>query len=997
MINKSRTPCGFHRWDRQVLLLLLLLGSLGGIGLFNCQAGLLTIAAQGKSVYSLVVPKLAAESVNDAAGEMQRDILEATGADLPILRDDETIQGPFVSLGATKQAAAAGISAAEIPDEGFRIVTLNGNLFIVGLDTTTVNLIQKGGGPMSGILADDNVKEHPEIPGPAYTKNQGLSNGTANGVYSFLEKSLGVRWLMPGDLGRVVPRMATFEAPEMDLTERPGFLSRRMLAMSNGAPIGRWRLRHKLGYSFQQQAGHSWVSVIPVSMYDERPDWFAMNAAGERPRPKKGDPYYKIEATNSQVVEHFAETAIKVLKANPRLNAFSISPSDGSGWSQSPESKALYETLPAEFPYGPNPSVSVTPMVLKFYHDVSEIVAKEYPQGKISGYVGYTSSRWPPLEGRLSLPENFTPEITDLGFGYRYYDPEVRKTASALYGQWGKVAPAKWFAYALPVWLRSPGGLVQPGSPDNLNFLFQDLFLKNHIAGMGIYGNYAWDQAAMSNYLEAKMLWDPSQDANAIQKDWLVHAYGPQAGAKMMALYGKMDDGWFRPRSYNLDETFFKENYGPHYPEMEKMFLDAWGQPMTDKQKQRLALIWDNFILLQWRLRNAGYLPANYDSELTRKNKEISRMLSDTRVPVSEKDNTPAFFKFFGLNRTTNIGAKPINVKIGRLSSTEDKASSANSEVVMLYPMKDMEITINVGSIYPGSALLFYAIYESGKPRLKTDILYTGAKISFQAKANTPYYFQEALGGMKAWDHIDRWSVSVTSAKAAEGNFHEGTLTLQQAEGVDLYVYAPPELPVEIHEEGPDVIIQSELAKPAKALQAKAARAALKEALRTYEASLVKPLDRDWKFMTDFKKAGQKAGYDRSDFQDESWQEFAAIGYWQDQGFTDYHGTAWYRKSFPLPAEALDPLALNGKRLLLFFGAVDGDAVIYLNNQKIFQHNGPDLPNGNESSFVVDGTDALQVGKNTLAVQVTKNGFSGGIYKGVYLLQGSGGSGENVR
>ncbi|MEO6908574.1 MAG: hypothetical protein ABI210_11855, partial [Abditibacteriaceae bacterium] len=172
----------------------------------SCKAAPLTIATNSKSTFAIVVPKLAAVSVTAAATEMQRDIEEATGAKLPIRKDDETTTGPFISLGSTQQAKAAKITNANIADDGFHTITQNGNLFIIGIDTTTEALWWTDQNP-------GEIKLHPETPGPAYTDKGGFSSGTANGVYSFLEDQLDVRWLFPGDLGRDVPSKSTFTIP----------------------------------------------------------------------------------------------------------------------------------------------------------------------------------------------------------------------------------------------------------------------------------------------------------------------------------------------------------------------------------------------------------------------------------------------------------------------------------------------------------------------------------------------------------------------------------------------------------------------------------------------------------------------------------------------------------------------------------------------------------------------------------------------------------------
>lgn len=50
--------------------------------------------------------------------------------------------------------------------------------------------------------------------------------GTEYGVYEFLEKFVGVRWLMPTELWTEVPTKSTLSVGEIDIVDSPRFLSR---------------------------------------------------------------------------------------------------------------------------------------------------------------------------------------------------------------------------------------------------------------------------------------------------------------------------------------------------------------------------------------------------------------------------------------------------------------------------------------------------------------------------------------------------------------------------------------------------------------------------------------------------------------------------------------------------------------------------------------------------------------------------------------------------
>src|SRR5690606_23512664 len=117
--------------------------------------------------------------------------------------------------------------------------------------TTTVNL-RRGREDVT-----PETELHPEIPGPAFTPLGGFSRGTANGVYTFLEKQLDVRWLFPGDLGRDVPSKSTFTLEPLDVTETPQFNFRVLGVRGNDE----WQDHLKLGYSSRIHFTHNFDTV----------------------------------------------------------------------------------------------------------------------------------------------------------------------------------------------------------------------------------------------------------------------------------------------------------------------------------------------------------------------------------------------------------------------------------------------------------------------------------------------------------------------------------------------------------------------------------------------------------------------------------------------------------------------------------------------------------------------------------------------------------------
>ena len=574
--------------------------SLFGIGglkpaLYAASADV-TLAKDGRSVFVILHAPAAPSSVQTAAKELQHYLEATTRATLPIVASDVSPKVPFIALGDTAAARAAGIVAREIPIEGFRLASREGNLFVVGLDTK------------------DGEK----------TPQGGTSTGTLNGVYSFIEEFLGVRWLLPGEAGEDVPQRDIVLIPSVDRMDQPAFLNRRLPGVQNGQKaVEQWSQRQKLGYSLLLEHSHNWQQVVPAALHDAHPDWFA-EFGGKRP-PPVGD-RYKLETTNAELVQHFAQTAIDAFRRDPHRTVFSLSPSDSDNWSTSAASKALYDK-------DPHGKLSVTPLILKFYNDVAKIVGKEFPDRKLAGYI-YASYLYPPSGGVPPMEPNlFIVVAPSISYGYQLYRESVQQ-------DWVKVMKA-WSAHTSQIayydlfnWLKGSTGAITPPAPEILNFALPKL--KDYgIKGIYIYGTEEWSQAAVNNYVLAKMAWNPNLDANALCDEYYRRAYGPAAGSVIRELTHRIDAAV--KTFYNADLTanytatprYMSEVLAANYPQIETAYQEASAASAaaTPAQRARLEFFGDNLIVMQWQLRSQGFLPETKDSPLYRSDADIEPML----------------------------------------------------------------------------------------------------------------------------------------------------------------------------------------------------------------------------------------------------------------------------------------------------------------------------------------------------------------------------------
>jgi hypothetical protein len=157
------------------------------------------------------------------------------------------------------------------------------------------------------------------------------------------------------------------------------------------------------------------------------------------------------------------------------------------------------------------------------------------------------------------------------------------------------------------------------------------------------------------------------------------------------------------------------------------------------------------------------------------------------------------------------------------------------------------------------------------------------------------------------------------------------------------------------------------------------------ERIKKREAALKKSLldtvavaPRLWRFQLDREDVGQAQGWFAPDFDDHAWPEIEIGKTWEEQGYPDYDGYAWYRVQWVIEREWLADGPLH-----LAFGAVDGEAWVYLNGQLLGHHQGWDEPFSLELK-----PDGMKPGEaNVLAVRVYDGANQGGIYRAVTLAR----------
>ncbi len=148
-------------------------------------------------------------------------------------------------------------------------------------------------------------------------------------------------------------------------------------------------------------------------------------------------------------------------------------------------------------------------------------------------------------------------------------------------------------------------------------------------------------------------------------------------------------------------------------------------------------------------------------------------------------------------------------------------------------------------------------------------------------------------------------------------------------------------------------------------------------------------LPEKWRFRFDPDEIGEDQRWFQRPTLREGWDVARTDAFWEDQApgkqwladhGTQYDGLGWYRTGFTIDEK------YQGQQLVLFFGSVDEDAKIWVNEQLIADHK-MEGDDGWKTPFTVDITDAVEFGvPNSLAVAVRDSSGKGGIYKRVWVM-----------
>ncbi len=132
-------------------------------------------------------------------------------------------------------------------------------------------------------------------------------------------------------------------------------------------------------------------------------------------------------------------------------------------------------------------------------------------------------------------------------------------------------------------------------------------------------------------------------------------------------------------------------------------------------------------------------------------------------------------------------------------------------------------------------------------------------------------------------------------------------------------------------------------------------------------------ISKEWKFKTDPKDIGLAEKWFAPSYNDSDWATIDCAKPWEQQGYPDYDGIAWYRKVVTPPQN------WAGKPLYIIFGGVDDEYDLFVNGQKIAHYGSKTTGSVHETPTYTDISRYVKYGEgNLIALRVNDWGVWGG-------------------
>ncbi len=440
------------------------------------------VVEDGQAVACIVVPDGCWEMRRPLAIRLNSYLQQAMNTQLDIVRQQDT--RPAIHLGRSDYVDQLGLDLDNLGEQGFVLFGVDENNFIIAGQT---------------------------------------DKGTEFGVYEFLERYLGVRWLMPGEYGTDVPSRNRLEVPAEEVRQKPAFFFRRISGLSSQTQW-LWASRNRMyaDISFH----HNMHNLFPPSRYTSSHPEFYPTINGQLYLPSSdSDQAWQPNFVAPSIVSEAAANIIDFFQANPDTRSYSLGINDSRFFDD-----ALFQASSGVNTLG---SPDLSNPYYAFCNQVAEQVVQVFPQ-KYFGCLAYINVIDPPTG--FTLHPNIIPFVT--------YDR--MKWFSPPYLAQGRDTTRRWAAAAnLVGWYDYIYGSAYC-MPRVYPNLMKDYLQFGHTHGVqAIYAEaYPFWGEGPKLYTYLKLLWNPYQDVDTLLNDWYDRCVGKEAAPYLREYYAIWERFW---------------------------------------------------------------------------------------------------------------------------------------------------------------------------------------------------------------------------------------------------------------------------------------------------------------------------------------------------------------------------------------------------------------------------------------------------------------------
>jgi hypothetical protein len=278
------------------------------------------LVKDGQPSAEIVIADEPPRTVSLAARELQAYIRKISGATLPIATTPDKDAGVTVYVGRSPFTDKLRVHAADLKYGAYRIVSGDNWLVLLGDDTDftpiepwprshsdwTSGRVHEEWDKITGATWGNPMSQlRKHYTGRAWEFGKPRSErvdrsdtvhvwgfderGSFNAVCGFLRR-LGVRWYLPGELGEVVPSMATILLPKVDEAVRPDFPVRRINFRFgvHGRDTAMWAMRLGIRDPYGLQIAHGMRTMTRRGeILKAHPAWLALYGGRRDNNPAK--------------------------------------------------------------------------------------------------------------------------------------------------------------------------------------------------------------------------------------------------------------------------------------------------------------------------------------------------------------------------------------------------------------------------------------------------------------------------------------------------------------------------------------------------------------------------------------------------------------------------------------------------------------------------------------------------------------------------------------